>query len=543
MRLAYLASAAFLLVFGAAFAIATEGELNIVRGSSYPVEKLGYNASPSEYSLVVNAYAKSSLNRTQQYNMSALECYIGKLCEKDGNSSGIRCRDGGAVRLDEGKRKELFFETETIGSWMQYVIYGNDEMEGSSSSVFSQQTIKTNRTTYEGLGGVRVFQAEYRISPETWQTIKENGLLGCAVEIRNRRDPGKMLPLTLCNPPFGNDVFASGNAIFSCTDNGTRLVALENCEWGANYSLEMPSCNAAPETDNGTEKNATNATLKIQRPKSNATACSSDNDCADGEICAAKAGLCVRKSTCTLLFEEKKERKGGGGIIDSIAGFFGDIADAAFSRKLDIALVGDEYATDYEFRQDVEKIVDWNGTQNGLLSVEPFKSNRGKIRIWIAQAEEPIAMGSDGRLDRAPAKKATSRCDWIQYQVVVSKKNFTSYAYVKGDDAYVSLDSSEKWGGRVLAHEFGHSFGKLADEYTKQNGTDMNRYPNCAPDNATAQKWWGGTPGTGYFAGCSYVDKNIRPTEDSIMFHHWLLRYGYGPVNEKQIREKLDEYR
>ncbi len=44
----------------------------------------------------------------------------------------------------------------------------------------------------------------------------------------------------------------------------------------------------------------------------------------------------------------------------------------------------------------------------------------------------------------------------------------------------------------VLNHELGHSLFGLGDEYSEFGSTEGRvRYPNCAPDQATAESWWG----------------------------------------------------
>ncbi|MDO8537715.1 MAG: hypothetical protein Q7S21_02420, partial [archaeon] len=92
-------------------------------------------------------------------------------------------------------------------------------------------------------------------------------------------------------------------------------------------------------------------------------------------------------------------------------------------------------------------------------------------------------------------------------------------------------------------HEFGHDFGKLADEYVEPKIGNYPRSPNCAPDISTAQSWWGGIVGAGTFYGCSYVESNIRPTKNSIMRSHYVLKDDYGPVNSKELEKILNNYR
>jgi hypothetical protein len=93
-----------------------------------------------------------------------------------------------------------------------------------------------------------------------------------------------------------------------------------------------------------------------------------------------------------------------------------------------------------------------------------------------------------------------------------------------------------------LLHEFGHSFGKLADEYVEPQLGDRPKSPNCAPDILTAQKWWAGVNDVGYYEGCSYTEDNIRPTFNSIMRAHWILKDDYGEVNKQALLSILNKY-
>ena len=142
-------------------------------------------------------------------------------------------------------------------------------------------------------------------------------------------------------------------------------------------------------------------------------------------------------------------------------------------------------------------------------------------------------------------------------------------------------DFAAKYSGRLLLHEFGHAFGGLSDEYVEYGkGTrkDIHLLPNCAEDLENAKAKWGDlvgiegvdfytgipdVPGTKYFkndyvsvpeiglfpdgsdigdGGCAYELKNIRPTTSSIMKFQFEMDYDYGPVNERELQRKLDDY-
>ncbi|MFH1978598.1 MAG: hypothetical protein ABIJ92_04705 [Candidatus Aenigmatarchaeota archaeon] len=111
--------------------------------------------------------------------------------------------------------------------------------------------------------------------------------------------------------------------------------------------------------------------------------------------------------------------------------------------------------------------------------------------------------------------------------------------------AFIRTSERDDYGvQKTVIHELGHMLFGLADEYTLENYGDRPHQPNCAPDIKTARRWWGNLEpeGAGYFQGCSYVDDNIRSTETSIMRNSEESNV-FGPVNERQIRAILDEYK
>lgn len=90
-----------------------------------------------------------------------------------------------------------------------------------------------------------------------------------------------------------------------------------------------------------------------------------------------------------------------------------------------------------------------------------------------------------------------------------------TYGGSGGSPIAVSYSASTQ----VLAHEFGHSFGLLWDEYSYGGNGSVGSAPNC-DDQALDPKWqaWIDSlyPGVGAYLGCSY-DNTYRPTVNSCM--------------------------
>jgi hypothetical protein len=129
--------------------------------------------------------------------------------------------------------------------------------------------------------------------------------------------------------------------------------------------------------------------------------------------------------------------------------------------------------------------------------------------------------------------------------VFISRTDIRGYANyfstVKNYFCASSLNGLSKMRETTL-HELGHAAFGLKDEYVEKGKGDKSGEPNCAPDIETAREWWGDLEpeGAGYYNGCAYLEKNIKPTKKSIMSCNYDGFY-FGPVNERQITKKIEE--
>jgi hypothetical protein len=133
--------------------------------------------------------------------------------------------------------------------------------------------------------------------------------------------------------------------------------------------------------------------------------------------------------------------------------------------------------------------------------------------------------------------------------VVLSAARFTSAANVRSAGWMSRLDLSA---GRDLAHlrlvflhELGHSLGLVDEGGPLRTGAPglvaRPGWPNCAPDRARAEAWWGdlvraGVEGVGYFEGCDGWALAIRPHRRSVMNGG---AHTYGAVNERHLDRVL----
>jgi hypothetical protein len=353
-------------------------------------------------------------------------------------------------------------------------------------------------------------------------TVAQDLSKSCSVKVYDVNDPSvsdtKSLSLQMENPKIcaPGTLYAEGNLIKKCNKDGSAIDTIETCQYGV-IDDGHGGFNCAPAPTPPSQQTTNITELKGR--------CTVDSDCDVNSYCNSELHVCVYKSGCLTVLNQ------------------GDSGD-----KVDVVFVGDGYFDNSELKNDALYIIDYDGNDggNGLMSVEPFNTNRNKFNFWMIKAGDTISLLEDNGwkfVDRSKALEVASQCTMADQVIVLSKDSFRSYAFGGGGEAYLSLTSRSRseW-GRLFLHEFGHSFGSLADEYVEPSLGDRPHQPNCAPDMTTAQSWWGGISGTGFYQGCSYAEDNYRPTFNSIMRAHWIIKDDYGPVNRLALSKLLGKY-
>lgn len=212
-----------------------------------------------------------------------------------------------------------------------------------------------------------------------------------------------------------------------------------------------------------------------------------------------------------------------------------------------VAFAGSKYEGENAKSKFVKDVGD---AISGILSIEPFKSNREKFDFYYSTNPRTSAEG-----DGVPSYADV--CD-ARYKVYLINKDFGSSVRYHdgriGEIARISLPQTEKLGYKtVIVHEFAHAFGKLEDEYVGGGGGeayyDINPgLPNCVEDREVAEDHWGRMEGksfgsgtnVGYYKGCGGQggSSRIEPHDQSIMDvkeYSGGLERGYGPVSERWI--------
>lgn len=219
--------------------------------------------------------------------------------------------------------------------------------------------------------------------------------------------------------------------------------------------------------------------------------------------------------------------------------------------KLDIVVVGDGYteADLGTYEEHTRSKID------EMFAVEPYKSYSDQFNVWMVNVvsnESGVDHDPQGTL-RDTALDMEFWCGGTERLLCVNTEKAKQYAAQAPDvDQVLALGNATMYGGagysndvatssggndqsgQIVVHEFGHSIGNLADEYTygegeNYTGPEVGEVNVSIKDRATQEseqvKWhaWMGqeTPDGGVidtFDGARYWEHGIfRPSENSIM--------------------------
>lgn len=237
--------------------------------------------------------------------------------------------------------------------------------------------------------------------------------------------------------------------------------------------------------------------------------CNNDNDCGAGKKCIDR--LCVTESTCS-----------------PVPGYSGN--------GLNVLFVSDEYSDNAEFKRDIDLVLKGEGEYKGFLEVEPFASNAGKFKFYMINGGNmPIDEKVSGKTPSALIiRRVAKQCAAADNIIALSKKEFMPHAELNSNLAFVSQKKlyAENFGkSLVVLHEFGHSFGRLRDEYhTFEAGkAGITGDPNCLRYEQAKQKWGQELADRAkekQWKGCGGICDNrcldfLRPRLNSIMRNQW----------------------
>lgn len=237
------------------------------------------------------------------------------------------------------------------------------------------------------------------------------------------------------------------------------------------------------------------------------------------------------------------------------------------AEKIDIAIIGEGY-TESEADTFYE---DANAATESIFSYEPFRSNKDKFNVVAVAAPskesgvsiphdhtwKSTALGShfdtfysDRYLTTLHLAKLHDLLSGVPYEHIVILANTDNYGGGGIFNSYLLTAAHNKWAAPVVVHEFGHSFGGLADEYYYDDQYTEFYYPDVEPwePNITTKvdfgsKWEDmmGQKGVGLFEGGGYMSKGVwRPAEDCRMKTN--QNPDFCPVCRRALQNIIDFY-
>lgn len=213
-----------------------------------------------------------------------------------------------------------------------------------------------------------------------------------------------------------------------------------------------------------------------------------------------------------------------------------------------------------------------------LFSLEPFRSNKDKFNVWLVN---DIGNLDDCPKGNCPIDLALQSCPFSNpFYIFLVNDDFRSHS--NNGIVYLSKWVSLPINSYVLAHEFGHSFANLYDEYIEEGiinisslrsrmstihasncffiDSDSATIDNCL-ENAPWKEMLGNGCGEDGVIDCSILNNlyNVevncvqgcyytnspqiyRSGQNTLMHAHQLPPYLYGPWNEDLIKKIIDEY-
>ena len=204
-------------------------------------------------------------------------------------------------------------------------------------------------------------------------------------------------------------------------------------------------------------------------------------------------------------------------------------------NKIDITFLGYGFNDIDNYNNEINRYIN-----NILLSFEPFNEFKDRFNFYrIDEHNIQCQIGNFIQCDRFEIKLAASDCP-TDYIILLVDRNLIADLVMPVRSSAISnivkVNTADK--PFVMVHEFGHSFGDLADEYVDlsyYNAVDffVDDYVNC--DNSPCPTW-SGVEATSCYKGCS-LNQYFRPTENSVM--RSLNSDTFGPVNERELIRRM----
>ncbi len=185
----------------------------------------------------------------------------------------------------------------------------------------------------------------------------------------------------------------------------------------------------------------------------------------------------------------------------------------AANGTFNIAIIGDNYNGDNQhFQNDVNSIA------SGLLSVEPFKTNKSNITFYPQLSTVSLCSFNNSILTCNDTLSLQQASDTPYDKIYVLYNGpYAGYAYVGATLAYgtnaQNMTAATKQA--LFIHELaGHALGGLMDEYS-YGTTGASYAPNCS--NFPSCPSWNTITGLGCFTSCGFTNLYRATDNGSVM--------------------------
>ena len=206
----------------------------------------------------------------------------------------------------------------------------------------------------------------------------------------------------------------------------------------------------------------------------------------------------------------------------------------SYDDSVDIVFLAENYNNLDNFVEDSKTMMD------SFLDTLPYSKHKDRFNFFRIESFD-LDLGCDYDNDAVvcdPVKVKTSslECPYDYPVVLVETKgviNFFSHLRSSSWRGIASVNTGDD--PLVFAHEFGHQFSGLLDEYTWQGGRILFEGPNC--DSQTTCPKFQVVDGSECHVGC-INNENSRPVRVGIMRDYWESDR-YGVFDEYVIEQAI----
>lgn len=210
-------------------------------------------------------------------------------------------------------------------------------------------------------------------------------------------------------------------------------------------------------------------------------------------------------------------------------------AEASPAAVVDITFIGDKYAPGNGvtiFHNDVNRVI------NHLLTYEPFKGRPQDLVFHYVDNTTNLECGNFDCNDQKVIQALNDA--GVPHDTVIVLVNVPNYD--GNADNQIAVSYNGEFAPQVAVHEFGHSFGRLVDEYTKYSNDgviDNEVHFNCLQGAPPTAQWEGIVQLQDYRSGCSYRNW-YRSSPESIMLT--INAHYFNAVSQAILSKQIDFY-